>query len=184
MTEPELTHLAARVQAILLPAGRTVATAESCTGGLIAHALTEIAGSSGYFRGGFVTYDNDVKRDQLGVSDELLAAHGAVSAQVARAMAEGARSRLHTDLAIAVTGIAGPDGGTPEKPVGLTYIAVADPDGVDVRRYHWTSDRSGNKRESAHAALALLLERLGEPASPRSTIAPPSVPGDDPVAPA
>lgn len=184
MTEPELTDLATRLQRILLPAGRTLATAESCTGGLVAHALTEIAGASGYFRGGFVTYDNEVKRDQLGVPQELLTAHGAVSAQVARAMAAGARSRLATDLGIAVTGIAGPDGGTPDKPVGLTYVAVADGDGVDVRRYHWTSDRSGNKRESAYAALALLLERLGDPPDPRAPAAPPTPPGDDSAEPA
>jgi nicotinamide-nucleotide amidase len=182
--EAELTGLAARLQQILLPAGRTLATAESCTGGLVAHVLTEVAGSSGYFRGGFVTYDNDVKRDQLGVPDELLTAHGAVSAQVARAMAEGARTRLGTDLGIAVTGIAGPDGGTAEKPVGLTYVAVADADGVDVRRYHWTADRSGNKRESAYAALALVLERLGDLPPPRSTPAPPVAAGDDPAEPA
>ena len=183
MTEPELTGLAARLQAMLMPAGRTLATAESCTGGLIAHALTEIAGSSGYFRGGFVTYDNDVKRDQLGVPEELLVAHGAVSAQVARAMAEGARSRLGTDLGVAVTGIAGPDGGTAEKPVGLTYVAVADSDGVEVRRYHWTADRSGNKRESAYAALALVLERLG--AAPEGRAGPLSaVAGAEPNQPA
>jgi PncC family amidohydrolase len=184
VTEPELTGLAARLQAILVPAGRTLATAESCTGGLIAHALTEIAGSSGYFRGGFVTYDNEVKRDQLGVPDALLVAHGAVSAQVARAMAEGARDRLGTDLGVAVTGIAGPDGGTTEKPVGLTYIAVADADGVDVRRYHWTADRSGNKRESAYAALALVLERVGEATDARSAPTSTTVPGTDPNQPA
>jgi nicotinamide-nucleotide amidase len=106
-----------------------------------------------------VTYSNDVKRDQLGVPEELLAAHGAVSAQVARAMAEGARSRLGADVGLAITGIAGPDGGTDEKPVGLTYVAVADADGVDVRRYHWTGDRSANKTDSARAALDLVLER-------------------------
>ena len=184
MTEPELTGLAARLQAILVRAGRTLATAESCTGGLIAHALTEIAGSSGYFRGGFVTYDNAVKRDQLGVPEELLAAHGAVSAQVARAMAEGARARLGTDLGVAVTGIAGPDGGTEEKPVGLTYIAVADAAGVDVRRHHWTGDRSGNKRESAYAALALVLERVGAAPEGRSAPLSTTVPGSDPSRPA
>ena len=160
MADDPLVTLAERLQERLLRLGRTLATAESCTGGLVAHTITEIGGSSGYYRGGFVTYADDVKRDQLGVADELLVAHGAVSAQVARAMAEGARGRLRTDLAIAITGVAGPGGGTPDKPVGLTYVAIADADGADVRRYHWTGDRASNKRESAGAALELLLERI------------------------
>lgn len=166
MAERELVALAERLQAAYLRDGRTLGSAESCTGGLVAHAITEVPGSSRYFRGGFVTYADDVKRDQLGVPDEVLAAHGAVSAQVARAMAEGARTGLGTDVGVAITGIAGPDGGSAEKPVGLTYVAVADGDGVDVRRHHWAGDRSSNKRDSAMAAIRLLLERAGEdPAS-------------------
>jgi PncC family amidohydrolase len=161
VTDDPLVALAERLSRTCLARGLTVATAESCTGGLVAHAITEIAGSSSYFRGGFVTYADDVKRDQLGVAQELLAAHGAVSAQVARAMAEGARARLGADLAVAVTGIAGPGGGSAEKPVGLTYVGVADDAGVDVRRHQWTGDRTANKRDSAVAALDLLLERLG-----------------------
>jgi nicotinamide-nucleotide amidase len=161
VTDDRLVALALRLSNACLDRGLTVATAESCTGGLIAHAITEIAGSSAYFRGAFVTYANDVKRDQLGVAQELLDAHGAVSAQVARAMAEGARARLGADVAVAVTGIAGPGGGSAEKPVGLTYVGVADGAGVDVRRHLWTGDRSENKRESAISALELLLERLG-----------------------
>jgi PncC family amidohydrolase len=161
VTDDRLVALAERLYRTCLDRGLTVATAESCTGGLVAHAITEIAGSSSYFRGGFVTYADDVKRDQLGVAQELLAAHGAVSAQVARAMAAGARARLGADLAVAVTGIAGPGGGSAEKPVGLTYVGVADDAGVDVRRHQWTGDRTANKRDSALAALDLLLERLG-----------------------
>jgi PncC family amidohydrolase len=161
VTDDRLVALAERLYRTCVDRGLTVATAESCTGGLVAHAITEIAGSSSYFRGGFVTYADDVKRDQLGVAPELLAAHGAVSAQVARAMAEGARVRLGADLAVAVTGIAGPGGGNAEKPVGLTYVGVADDAGVDVRRHQWTGDRTANKRDSAVAALDLLLERLG-----------------------
>jgi nicotinamide-nucleotide amidase len=160
VTHDRLVALADRLYRVCVERGLTVATAESCTGGLVAHAITEIAGSSAYFRGALVTYADDVKRDQLGVPAELLEAHGAVSAQVARAMAEGARSRLATDLAVAITGIAGPGGGSEEKPVGLTYVAVADGSGADVRRHLWTGDRSANKRDSAEAALALLLERL------------------------
>ena len=161
MTDDRLVALARRLSDTCLDRQLTVAAAESCTGGLVAHAITEIAGSSAYFRGAFVTYANDVKRDQLGVAQELLNAHGAVSAQVARAMAEGARQRLAATVAVAITGIAGPGGGSAEKPVGLTYVAVADDAGVDVRRHLWTGDRSANKRDSAVAALELLLERLG-----------------------
>jgi nicotinamide-nucleotide amidase len=161
VTDDRLVALAERLYQTCVDRGLTVATAESCTGGLVAHAITEISGSSAYYLGGFVTYSDDVKRDQTGVAPELLAAHGAVSAQVARAMAEGARSRLGTDLAVSITGIAGPGGGSDEKPVGLTYVAVADGAGVDVRRHLWSGDRSANKRDSAVAALELLLDRLG-----------------------
>ena len=161
MTDDRLVALARRLSDICLDRGLTVCTAESCTGGLVSHAITEIAGSSAYFRGGFVTYADDVKHDQLGVAQELLDAHGAVSAQVARAMAEGARQRLGAAVAVAITGIAGPGGGSAEKPVGLTYVGVADDAGVDVRRHQWTGDRGANKRDSAVAALELLLERLG-----------------------
>ncbi len=162
VTDDELLDLAARVGAACQAAGLTVATAESCTGGLVAHLLTEIPGSSAYLRGGIVAYANEVKRDALGVPADVLAAHGAVSAQVALAMADGARQRLGVDVAVSVTGVAGPDGGSDEKPVGLTYIAVADAAGSDVQRHHWTADRSGNKRASAAAALALVLARVGE----------------------
>lgn len=165
MTDDTLVELARRLFDVCVERGLTVATAESCTGGLVAHSITEIAGSSTYYLGGFVTYADDVKRDQLGVGADLLAAHGAVSAQVARAMAEGARTRIGTDLAVAITGIAGPGGGSDEKPVGLTYVAVADGTGVDVRRHLWPGDRSANKRDSAVAALELLLDRLGVGAS-------------------
>jgi len=129
----------------------------------VAHLITEIAGSSDYFTGGLVTYSNDLKTGLVDVPGDVLEAHGAVSAQVARAMAVGARQRLAVDLAVAVTGIAGPDGGTPAKPIGLTYVAVADAEGDDVRRHVWDSDRTGNKRLSAGAALDLLLARLSGP---------------------
>jgi nicotinamide-nucleotide amidase len=154
-----LAELATRLQAACLAAGSTVALAESCTGGMVAMAMTEIAGSSGYFAGGIVSYSNEAKRDVLGVDPAVLAAHGAVSAQVARAMAIGARERFGATLAGSVTGIAGPDGGTAAKPVGLTYIGVADQDGVDVRRIVWSGDRSANRRESAIALLEMLLDR-------------------------
>jgi PncC family amidohydrolase len=107
-----------------------------------------------------VTYSDALKREAVGVPDDVLAAHGAVSAQVAMAMATGGRARTGADLAVAVTGIAGPDGGSPSKPVGLTYIAVADGTGVAVRRFVWSGDRAENKRLSAAAALELLLDRV------------------------
>jgi nicotinamide-nucleotide amidase len=159
VSDAVLRGLAERLQGICLGRGLTVALAESCTGGLVAAALTEIPGSSGYFAGGVVSYADTAKASLLGVPAASLTAHGAVSAQVARAMATGVRERLGTSLAASVTGIAGPDGGTAEKPVGLTYVGVADDRGTDVRRYTWTGDRDVNRHESARAALELLVER-------------------------
>lgn len=160
VTDDELLDLAARVGAACRARGATIATAESCTGGLVAHLLTEVPGSSDYLRGGIVAYADGVKLSSLDVPADVLDAHGAVSAQVALAMADGARQHLAVDIAVAVTGIAGPRGGSTEKPVGLTYVAVSDADGSDVQRYRWELDRSGNKRASAAAALALVLTRL------------------------
>lgn len=159
-TDQELLELAERVGATCRESGRTLATAESCTGGLVAHLITEVPGSSEYFLGGLVTYADGVKMSLADVPRPVLEAHGAVSAQVAVAMAEGARRRLGVDVAVAVTGVAGPAGGSEAKPVGLTYVAVADAAGDAVRRHLWTEDRSGNKRASAAAALTLVLERL------------------------
>ena len=141
--------------------GVTIATAESCSGGLIAHRITNVAGSSAYFLGGVVTYGNDAKEKLLGVPCETLAAHGAVSAAVARAMAEGARRAFGSDYAVGVTGIAGPAGGTPEKPVGLVYIAVAGPRGTAVTRNQFDGPREAVKEKTADAALTLLMEHLG-----------------------
>ena len=159
MARDPLVALAERLQGICLGRSLTVGTAESCTGGLVASAITDVAGSSGYFRGAVVAYADETKRALLGVPADILAAHGAVSAQVARAMAEGARDRLGVDLAAAVTGVAGPGGGSDAKPVGLTYVAVADPGGVEVRRHQWTGDRIANKVASAAAVLELAIER-------------------------
>ena len=156
-----LVALAERLQARCLTAGLSVATAESCTGGLVANVITEIAGSSDYFRGGVVCYSNRAKEDLLAVPGSTLSAHGAVSAQVARAMATGARDRFGVDLAVSVTGVAGPGGGSDDKPVGLTYVGAASADGVVVRRFAWSGDRRANKRASAEAALDLLIELAG-----------------------
>ena len=162
-TEDRLRELAAQLAHRCLAAGVRIGTAESCTGGLVGHSCTEIPGSSTWFRGGVIAYANEIKEGVLGVPAETIASHGAVSAQTAVAMAEGARRLLAVDLAVSVTGIAGPAGGSDAKPVGLTYVAVADAAGHDVRRCVWPHDRSGDKRASAEAALLLVLERL-EPA--------------------
>jgi PncC family amidohydrolase len=160
-TDDELIEIARHVGEVLRARGLRLATAESCTGGLVAHLITEVPGSSDYFEGALVTYANDVKVALADVPPDVLEAHGAVSAEVATAMAEGTRRRLGVDIAVAVTGVAGPDGGTADKPVGLTYLAVADRDGSDVRRHLWDADRAGNKRLSAAAALDFVLERTG-----------------------
>lgn len=160
-TGGRLQALAAQLAERCLSHGVTVATAESCTGGLVGHACTDIAGSSTWFLGGVIAYANEIKQGILGVPAETLAAHGAVSAQTAIAMAGGARRLLGADLAVSVTGIAGPGGGSDAKPVGLTYVAVADARGHEVRRFVWPHDRSGNKHASAAEAIGLLLKRLG-----------------------
>jgi PncC family amidohydrolase len=162
VTDDRLSAMAAELQARCLKRGWRLATVESCTGGLVGHAITTIPGSSGYYLGGMITYADAVKRDLAGVPADVLLAHGAVSAQVAIALADGARTRLGADIAISVTGIAGPDGGTDAKPVGLTYVGVADARGTDVRRHAWTGDRIANQFDSAAAALELALERVGE----------------------
>lgn len=154
-----LVEAASRLQERCVAAGLSVAAAESCTGGLLTHILTEVPGSSGYLLGGVVSYADRAKVELLAVDPDHLAAHGAVSAQVARAMAKGARERFGADLGVAITGVAGPDGGSDSKPVGLTYVAVADGEGVEVRRLQWGGERSANKRDSAGAALELLLAR-------------------------
>lgn len=156
----DLVLLAARVAAAVGSRGWTLATAESCTGGLVGHVLTEVAGSSVWYLGGAVVYSDALKRQLAGVPADLLAAHGAVSAEVAGALARGIRERLGADVGISVTGIAGPTGGTPTKPVGLVYVGVADATEAVVERHVWDGDRSANKRMSADAVLRMLLARI------------------------
>lgn len=150
------------VGALLASQGLTLVIAESCTGGLVAHRITNVSGSSAYFWGGFVPYANQAKETLLGVLHETLLAHGAVSEPTAREMARGARQRTGADVGISVTGIAGPTGGTPEKPVGLVYIALSAPDAELCQRYVWQGDRLANKEQSAEAALRLLQTYLQE----------------------
>jgi len=140
--------------------GYTLAVAESCTGGLLAQRLTDIPGSSKYFIEGVVTYANDAKVRALGVEPILLLEHGAVSAPVAEAMAEGIRRRAETDFGLSITGIAGPDGGTEEKPVGTVFIAIASEAGTEHRKLKLPGDRQLIRWRASQAALDLLRRRL------------------------
>jgi nicotinamide-nucleotide amidase len=159
-SDRDLESLALRTGRALLVRGQRLATAESCTGGWIAKALTDVPGSSQWFEGGVVSYANAVKERELGVAPALLRAHGAVSEPVVRAMAEGARGRLGVDLAVAVSGVAGPDGGTPDKPVGTVWFAWATPEGTHARERHFGGDREAVRRQSVAYALERLLELL------------------------
>ncbi len=138
----------------------TLAVAESCTGGLVANKLTNVPGSSDFFERGIISYSNRAKISVLGVPGELIEKYGAVSAQVAEAMAEGVRKAAGTDYGISVTGIAGPTGGTVEKPVGLVYIGYADKNGAISEKHNFADDRLGNKQRSAQAVLNLLRKRI------------------------
>lgn len=153
--------LSARVGKALETAGLSIATAESCTGGLIGHLLTEIPGSSAWVWGGAITYTNDIKERVLGVRHETLLAYGAVSYETAREMAQGARRVFGTHIGLSATGIAGPGGAVTGKPVGTVHLHISAPDDYEVgERFVWTSDRSGNKLLSAFAALQLALDYL------------------------
>jgi nicotinamide-nucleotide amidase len=157
MFDPETLALAETVLSACRAKGWHLATAESCTGGLVAAALTAIAGSSDVVERGFVTYSNEAKSELLGVPAATIAAHGAVSAQTGAAMAKGAVAKAGVDLAVSITGVAGPGGGTPQKPVGLVYLGVARKDGAaHVERRIFPGDRT----EIRQAALVLALELL------------------------
>jgi PncC family amidohydrolase len=145
---------------LLSQRGWTLAVAESCTGGLLGHRITSVSGSSAYFEGGVLSYSNEAKELILGVPHGTLVQHGAVSGETALAMARGARRLLGTDIAVSITGIAGPTGGTPDKPVGLVYIALAAEDAELLEEHVWSGDRTANKEQSAEAALELILKYL------------------------
>ena len=147
---------------MLREAGLTISVAESCTGGLLASRITDVPGASDYFVGGIVAYRNEIKERMLRVPRETLATYGAVSQETAEAMARGCRDLFDSDVAIAITGIAGPGGGTPEKPVGLAYVAVIGQNGGEYERFLWRGDRVLNRERSVTAALEMavaLLER-------------------------
>ena len=162
MTEIQITRLARQVGEACRRRGVTLATAESCTGGGVAEAITRIAGSSQWFDRGFVTYANAAKQELLGVRAETLRAHGAVSEAVACEMAAGALARSSAGASVAVTGIAGPGGATPDKPVGLVWLAWADRGGrVQPRAFVFPGDRAAVRRQSVAVALQGLLDLLG-----------------------
>jgi PncC family amidohydrolase len=156
----DLDALLREIQALLLARHATVATAESCTGGLLAASLTRLAGSSAAYLGGVSAYANAVKERMLGVDAATIARVGAVSAEVATAMAQGARARIGADYAISLTGIAGPSGGTAEKPVGTVFGAVATPTDTRAHRWLFPGDREAVRQAAAHAALAALAAVL------------------------
>lgn len=145
---------------LLREKGLTLGTVESATGGLIAARITEVPGSSDYFRGAVVSYSNEVKRRCVGINKETLEEHGAVSAPVAEQMAAGGRRVLHVDVCLADTGIAGPGGATPDKPVGLFYLGLADQDGASARRHVFSGTRRENREAAVEAALNWLREYL------------------------
>ena len=162
MSELAITGLARRLGASCKRRGVMVATAESCTGGGVAQAITRIAGSSEWFERGFVTYTDLAKEEMLGVAHATLEAHGAVSEEVACRMAAGALDRSRADASVAITGIAGPGGGSPQKPVGLVWFAWAHRGGpVQARRFVFAGDRAAVREQSVAVALQGLIDLLG-----------------------
>lgn len=151
--------LSAQVGDVLKTRHWTVCAAESCTGGLLMSYLTDVSGSSAYVLGGMVTYSNEAKQQLVHVQLETLMQHGAVSEPTAHEMAVGVRQVFGADVGVSITGIAGPGGGTPDKPVGLVYIGVATVQAVVVQRHVWTFDRAGNKAASVRAALSGIIQQ-------------------------
>jgi nicotinamide-nucleotide amidase len=168
-----LAQRSAELGALLAARGRRIATAESCTGGLVAAAITATAGSSGWFDAGFVCYSNAMKVALLGVREDVLGVHGAVSEATARAMAEGALARSGADLAVAVTGIAGPGGAVPGKPVGTVCLAWAvRSGGTDASTQQFGGDRAAVRRSAALAALDGAIRRIRQSSTPAGVAAP------------
>lgn len=157
----ELAARMATLHPVLRKKKLTIAVAESCTGGLLGAILTEHSGSSGYFRGGMEVYSDDAKIMLADVPPQLIHSHGAVSAVVAAALARGAREKLGAKIGLGITGIAGPTGATPGKPVGLVYIAIDGPKLQKVQKKQWTFDRAGNRLASVDVALELLEQAVG-----------------------
>lgn len=159
--DPDLFQLGLKVGRTLEAKGQRLATAESCTGGWVAKVITDVAGSSDWFDQGFVTYSNAAKTGQLGVPETLLEREGAVSEPVARAMVEGVLTHSAAQIAVAVTGIAGPGGGTKDKPVGTVWFAWAVSSGVDTAMHQFSGDREAVRRQTVVTALEGVVERVG-----------------------
>jgi len=159
--ERKMITTAEKLVKALIDKKATCATAESCTGGGVGYAITGVAGSSAVFMGGIISYDNSVKRDVLGVPEGVLATKGAVSSECAAAMAEGARRRLGTDIAVSITGIAGPGGGSAEKPVGLVWFGLASKTGTTTEKQVFSGDREAVRTAAIGHALGLLLGAVG-----------------------
>jgi len=153
-------ELAKKIAPLLKERHLKVATAESCTGGLIGHTITDVPGSSEYYEGGIISYSNEMKMKFLGVKERTLKEYGAVSEQTAKEMAEGVRRATGADIGIATTGIAGPGGGTAEKPVGLVYIAISADGKTKVEKHLFKGNRWENKERTCRASLSLLLDYL------------------------
>ena len=156
----EITSLITRVSEVLKHQGLTIATAESCTGGLLAHYLTSISGSSSYFDSGIVSYSNQAKQDYLDVKDETLQKYGAVSEHIAQEMASGIRAKAKVDIGVSTTGIAGPTGGTLEKPVGLVFISILTPDREKTKKFIFLGNRLEIKESTCNAALKMIIENI------------------------
>lgn len=149
-----------RISIMLNKKRLALATAESCTGGLVASRITDVSGSSAYFLGGIVAYSYEAKASLLGVSWDTLNTKGAVSRETVIEMAQGARRVFNADIAVSVSGIAGPGGGTPDKPVGTVWVGLATPSGEEARHFVWDGDRILNKQLSSEAALQFILDYL------------------------
>ncbi len=152
-----MTHLTSKLLEIL--AGKTLATAESCTGGMIGQMITAVPGSSNVYKGGIISYTNEIKHALLGVDTTLLETEGAVSAPVAKAMAEGAKRALGADIAVSVTGLAGPGGDDRGNPVGTVYIGYADDRGAEALCFHFDGDREAVRTQAAEAAIKLVISK-------------------------
>jgi nicotinamide-nucleotide amidase len=148
------------IAASLVPARKTLTTAESCTGGLLAKMLTDISGSSDYFRQGWITYSNKAKTERLGVSENIINVHGAVSEEVVTAMASAARRLAKSNYALSISGVAGPTGGTPAKPVGMVCIGLASDDDTQARTFNFSGDREMVRDRAAKMALTMLRFKL------------------------
>jgi nicotinamide-nucleotide amidase len=156
----KLVALAETVGRLLVAQHRTLSLCESCTAGMLSSVVTQVPGSSRYFLGGIVAYDNSVKQNIVGVEHATIETHGAVSQEVAEEMAEGTRVRVNSDICVSITGIAGPEGGSEEKPVGLIFVAVAQQGAICTSQYRFSGPRDAVRRKACQAALELLIQVL------------------------